>query len=437
MRYASYTQCNPSPFLVTPRMANPSEADRAILRLLYDLHQKAERGRLGQVAAGELVESATSLNAAWRTTSNAEVRSSLARVLLTLYIHLSERLRLAPTNADGLPDLPGIGWTSHSPLAGLLEDIPPFSAADEWAGTIGLVRAPRQARRGARRPRGVNRRQPGPLGVQVQIEEAQVMTFPVGVSYMPPLEDSDERNSAFMRALADQARRERERATRGEAHPGRESPLAVEVTRAANEALARACFDSPVAHRLIHHYSLGSGEALTLTRHEMRQLRAGFDLRSSRRSEQFLRTLRQVTDEGRALINSGTMNERQLIRNTQFEVTGVTPISGTLGAFTGRCIGILTVIIFLHADPNWIFEGAMDWYDEWDFDSHAALGDEDLRSDLGTRRTEQGHDWLIGRPFRVGSEQIGIRQTNYDYVATLTYLPPGRGGFPPGEFDRY
>jgi hypothetical protein len=84
---------------------------------------------------------------------------------------------------------------------------------------------------------------------------------------------------------------------------------------------------------------------------------------------------------------------------------------------------------------HWEFRGTMDWYDEWDFDEHDAT--QTSRTSTGVTRTAIGHNVLIGRPFRVGSQSVVAAQTNsaadfHDILdkharvlATFDFLGPG------------
>jgi len=74
-------------------------------------------------------------------------------LLVRVFEILNERLQSAPLNVEGLPELEGIEWNPSSPVAGTLEDVPPFGNIDTWTALSGQPAAtPRHRHRRRSQP---------------------------------------------------------------------------------------------------------------------------------------------------------------------------------------------------------------------------------------------------------------------------------------------
>jgi hypothetical protein len=118
-------------------------------------------------ATAGLIDVAVSLNAELMSGRlGPQMTRERARTLLSIYRTLQERLRspVARTDEDGLPQTPGspyrlegeqqlddIDWEASSPLAGMLEDIAPFSNVDLWT-SLASDRSTTARRPARRRP---------------------------------------------------------------------------------------------------------------------------------------------------------------------------------------------------------------------------------------------------------------------------------------------
>jgi len=97
-------------------------------------------------------------------------------------------------------------------------------------------------------------------------------------------------------------------------------------------------------------------------------------------------------------------------KNVKFEILGGARSSGTLGGFTITFKGLLTKD---SDDPKkWVFEGTMDFYDEWDFDLD--VNGDKVRSISGEMLTEIGNKYLKGKKFAIRSYTFDVKQTSED-----------------------
>jgi hypothetical protein len=95
------------------------------------------QGNISAVAAGELVQWATTLDAALGSQpERSPQRQQIARALMRIYHAVDAQVRAADT-LDGPPQVAGLHWEPGSPLEGLVEGIAPFSMIDAWAADAG------------------------------------------------------------------------------------------------------------------------------------------------------------------------------------------------------------------------------------------------------------------------------------------------------------
>ena len=144
------------------RVAAERERDGRVLLPASTNHQLVERAlRLDDLVIGRGLEARG---------VGPLTRAAYAQTLMVIHGILAERFATASLTEDALPDLPPREYPRRtdspvdpsSPLAGIVEDIPPFGNIDLWAGLAGDVpRAPRR-----RRPPPP----PGPRSVTVDVE---------------------------------------------------------------------------------------------------------------------------------------------------------------------------------------------------------------------------------------------------------------------------
>jgi hypothetical protein len=146
----------------------------ALIRTLYRINS-------AMASSARLVERARELDAVYmRSRAGSPARAALAGILLDIAAFLDARIAAAPLDARTLlPAVDGLRWNSSSPLAGILEDIPPFGHRDQWmTDAPSRHRPPRQRRRGGvitfddhlvtGQGQGVTGggRRPGPIGTE-------------------------------------------------------------------------------------------------------------------------------------------------------------------------------------------------------------------------------------------------------------------------------
>jgi len=93
---------------------------------------------------------------------------------------------------------------------------------------------------------------------------------------------------------------------------------------------------------------------------------------------------------------------------------GVSLTNGTLGNFTANYEGDLTI----SSDGRWLFDGQVDFYDYWDFDSKPEGSG---RSRVGELKVRITAAILPGKPFDITSDPLRVSQTSSDW--TLNKLP--------------
>lgn len=125
-------------------MSNPSDRWASLFSDLTLLQQVVRAG-LAHAETGILLQRASNLEGEFESGfTNRAYRSAVAATLIAIHDILSARLLTAPIDQDGLPVLPGIRWNPRSPLAGALQDIPPFSALDSWVAALEPAMAARR-----------------------------------------------------------------------------------------------------------------------------------------------------------------------------------------------------------------------------------------------------------------------------------------------------
>lgn len=85
---------------------------------------------------------------------------------------------------------------------------------------------------------------------------------------------------------------------------------------------------------------------------------------------------------------------------------GGTLTNGTLGHFTIRYQGTLTVTVDADGTPQWYFGGQMDFYDRWNFDSSSH------RHETAEAKVRLANAILPGKAFDITSVRVNVQQGN-------------------------
>ena len=160
-------------------------------------------------------------------------------------------------------------------------------------------------------------------------------------------------------------------------------------------AAFKAGFSHELPRRFIDQYALEKGD-ITLANDDMKELSVDINLV---RYEDFSRELLQLINDG-----GGT-------KYIEFSGLGEANTHGTLGTFTINFAGTLTV----GADKkSWSFNGAMDFYDEWNFDPK----EDGERTAYGETLVRFANNYLPGQEFKIYSESTPIFQDSSSATAS-------------------
>jgi hypothetical protein len=158
----------------------------------------------------------------------------------------------------------------------------------------------------------------------------------------------------------------------------------------------RNCFsNSPLAQRLILHYSRGSGAPYRLDADQMRATNALIQL--------------QTSDQFNALRRNGTGE-----RDVRFSSLARALTAGTLHTFTVNYRGRLTI----SQNGRWHFAGRMSWQDRFDFDPRPLGNTSFDRRPHGEEQVRIAAMFLRGRGFNITSEEVAVEQSFGDYCAS-------------------
>ncbi|MFG0326275.1 MAG: hypothetical protein ACF8SC_03280 [Phycisphaerales bacterium JB037] len=120
---------------------------------------RATSAGIQSLSAPVLLDMARTLDEQFREApAGSDYRRQLAIALLGIAAELDRRLAAADLDEDGLPVLDGLDWDANSPLAGVLDDVPPFGNRDQWAVAAGQEPRPRPPRPRRPRPRSTPQR---------------------------------------------------------------------------------------------------------------------------------------------------------------------------------------------------------------------------------------------------------------------------------------
>lgn len=181
-----------------------------------------------------------------------------------------------------------------------------------------------------------------------------------------------------------------------------------------------AFFDHYLPRKFLNNYMDDTGNAITLTEQEMKDVNPRVDLRQS---EDF-RTELAALQKQSAAWGSATGTPIPAPKYITVSGPGQAMTNGTLGNFTIRYEGLLQA----SADGTWSFVGTMTFYDFWDFDPKP-FGSSG-RSTAGELKTRVAATGLPGSPFHIYSERAVLSQSGGDPRATWS------GGKPQFVNDR-
>lgn len=180
----------------------------------------------------------------------------------------------------------------------------------------------------------------------------------------------------------------------GPSRPGWVAPVTPfqPATSAVYNQLVLMAHPHPIQRLFLLHYFYRRGRALTLTPQQMIQCNADINLSNPQKNRQFLGIVQEMR-------SSGTSR-----RQVRFSGEGAALTATTLGNFTVNYSGVVQV-----SDAGWQFEGRMDWYDLWDFDSRGY--NDPSRTQYGETATRIGAR-LAGTPFQIFSAAVSVSQTS-------------------------
>ncbi len=182
-------------------------------------------------------------------------------------------------------------------------------------------------------------------------------------------------------------------------------------------------FSHYLPRKFLNNYMNDAGNAITLSHQEMQDVnpRININHRRSRQYKQELTALQLKMRDSAADNNSQPVPQ---VKYIEVSGPGQAMTNGTLGNFTIKYKGVLTVM----PDGNWTFVGTMSFYDYWDFDpkSFGRSG----RSTAGEVKTRVAATLLPGRAFKIYSVEAPLVQTGQDPRATWV------GGAPKFVNDR-
>ena len=121
---------------------------------LHSLQSAFRTRHFDRVTTRDLIAAAEYLSRIFDATASPTALRPIAAGMLVLLYHLVDgRLLRAPLGPGALPQLDGVAWRRGSPLAGLVDDIPPFMMLDVWLCSVDHhVRERHLARRRPVRP---------------------------------------------------------------------------------------------------------------------------------------------------------------------------------------------------------------------------------------------------------------------------------------------
>ncbi|RYY45267.1 MAG: hypothetical protein EOO06_16800, partial [Chitinophagaceae bacterium] len=170
-------------------------------------------------------------------------------------------------------------------------------------------------------------------------------------------------------------------------------------------AAFKLAFSEPLAKKLIDNYAYGNGKKYILNKNETVAAKVA------------------PTGIGGITTNSKT-NFNSLIANAKkgstitlpdgYSIEGAATEAGTLGRFTIKLSGTIT---FDKEDASkWVFEGVMQFWDQYDFETQKEPEGGLKRSEWGDYQTDFARKHLPGKAFEVLSEEIQVKQTSEDTV---------------------
>lgn len=182
-------------------------------------------------------------------------------------------------------------------------------------------------------------------------------------------------------------------------------------------------FDHYLPRKFLNNYMDDTGNAITLSLQEMQDVNPRINI-NHRRSRQFKQELAALQQQ---MLDSAAANNGQpvpQVKSIEVYGPGQAMTNGTLGNFTIKYKGILTVM----PDGNWTFIGTMSFYDYWDFDPKP-FG-RSGRSTAGEVKTRVAANFLPGQAFYIYSVEAFLVQTGQDPHAAWA------GGVPQFVNDR-
>lgn len=166
-------------------------------------------------------------------------------------------------------------------------------------------------------------------------------------------------------------------------------------------------FDHYLPRKFLNNYMDDTGAPITLTQQEMIDVNPIVNISRSRGFQTELAALQAQVKASNA---AGTPTPA--VRYIEVSGPGQAMTNGTLGNFTIRYRGILTVT----ASGDWTFIGTMNFYDVWDFDPKP-FGTSG-RSTIGELKTRAAAAFLPGRSFEIFSVDTICIQSGSDPRAT-------------------
>jgi hypothetical protein len=157
-----------------------------------------------------------------------------------------------------------------------------------------------------------------------------------------------------------------------------------------------------LANQLLDHYMEGSGNAFWLSEDQMRAVRVEkISILNRHRNvppnKSFAEYLKELTAKG-----------CDCVEVKGLRVEGGALANGTLAGFTIIYYGQLCLPIKGNKS-YWEFTGKMQFYDYWNFESHA--GRDSQRSARGEADVKTAQKWIIGRPFSVYSVAVDATES--------------------------
>lgn len=165
-------------------------------------------------------------------------------------------------------------------------------------------------------------------------------------------------------------------------------------------AIFKLCFSHYLPKAFLDRYTDNSGAEFKLSEQQMADVNPVVDIRLTHgpdgmpiRNPEFAEALNQLEHGGSA--------EIQIQRGW-----GGTLTNGTLGHFTIRYQGTLTVTLDRDENPLWYFNGQMDFYDKWNFDPSSH------RHETAEAKVRLANAILPGKAFEITSVRVNVQQGN-------------------------